>query len=190
VQERSETTEVEGRTLDATIAARQEHVLEAVRELSVRVGGLQADVHALRAQGGPLPAAGSEPPGWDAAGSGRDPLAWVRALEGPIARQAPVPWLLLEITFLGAVAVGAAFADLDWQAVVAVMACAWALVALVEWAGARSARRRAAAAYAPLAVYGQGFAADPSWFAPSVERTVLDAGDDDTGARLPPPADA
>jgi hypothetical protein len=96
---------------------------------------------------------------------------------------------LLEITFLAAVAVGAAVADVDWKVVVALMAGAWALVALAELAAARSARRRGEAAYAPLAIYGRDLPPDPSWFAPPVERTVHDAGGEDTGTRLPPPPD-
>jgi hypothetical protein len=175
--------------LEETLAATPEsiEVLEAVRELSARVGGLQADMNALRAQTQPLPAAGGDAPGWDGRTDVRhDTLAWVRDLEGPLRRRAEIPWLLLEITFLAAVAVGAAVADVDWPVVVALMAGAWALVTLAELTAARSARRRAEAAYAPLAIYGQDAPPDPSWFAPPIERTVLDAGDEDTGARLPP----
>jgi hypothetical protein len=161
-------------------------VLEAIRDLSARVGGLQAELSALRAETRPLPAEASEAPGWSADGQ-RDTLAWVRGLESPARRRPDVPWLLLEITFLAAVAVGAAVADVEWPFVVAVMAGAWALVALGEVASSRAARRRQEAAYAPLAIYGAGAAPDPSWFAPPVERTPLDDGED-TGARLPPPA--
>jgi hypothetical protein len=191
VQEGSEPTQVSrGSGLDDTIAAQPDavEVLDAIRDLSARVGGLQADVNALRTQAHPLPTGGSDALGWDGRPQGsRDTLAWVRDLESPRSRRANVPWLLLEITFLAAAAVGAAVADLDWVAIVAVMAGAWALVALGEWAAALSARRRAEAVFAPPTTYGPGFASDPSWFAPPVERTVLDAGDEDTGARLPPP---
>ena len=181
-----------GSALEETIESRQDppEVLAAIHELSARVGGLQAEVNALRAQEHPLPDAGGEAPGWDGRpGLGRETSAWVRDLEGPSSRRADVPWLLLEITFLAAAAVGVAVADLDWVAIVAVMAGAWMLVAIAEWTIARTARRRAEAAYAPLTVYGPGFASDPSWFAPPAERTVLDVGSEDTGARLPPPGD-
>jgi hypothetical protein len=154
-------------------------VLEAIRELSARVGGLQADVNALRGRPNALPAVDGR----------RDSLAWVRDLEGPSRRRPDIPWLLLEITFLAAVAVGAAVADLRPVVIVALLAGAWALVTLGELAGARAARRRAEAAYAPLAIYGQNAPPDPSWFAPPVERTVMDALDEDTATRLPPPAD-
>jgi hypothetical protein len=153
-------------------------VLEAIRELSARVGGLQADVNALRAQPNTLPPVDGR----------RDPLGWVRELEGPTRRRADIPWLLLEVTFLAAVAVAAAVADLRPLAIVGLLAGAWALVTLGELAGARAARRRAEAAYAPLAIYGQNRPPDPSWFAPPVERTVVDAGDEDTATRLPPPS--
>ena len=164
--------------LDDTVAAGpgSQEVLEAIGELSARVGGLQADVNALRRPTTLPPVDGR-----------RDPLAWVRDLEGPARRRPDIPWLLLEIMFLAAVAVGAAVADLDPLVVVALLAGAWALVALGELAAARAARRRAEAAYAPMAIYGQSAPPDPSWFAPPVERTVLDAGGEDTATRLPPP---
>jgi hypothetical protein len=166
-------------------------VLEAIQELSARVGGLQADVNALRAQSRPLPEDGPEAPGWDGRPNpGRETFAWVRELEGPRSRAARVPWLLLEITFLAAVAVGLAVADLRWTAIAAAMAGAWIIVALAEWTVSRSARRRAEAAYAPVSVYGEPFVSDPSWFAPPSERTVLDVRDEDTGTRLPPPSAA
>jgi hypothetical protein len=155
-------------------------VLEAIRELSARVGGLQADVNALRAQPTKLPPVDGR----------RDPLTWVRELEGPARRRADVPWLLLEITFLAAVAVGAAVADLRPVVVVGLLAGAWTLVAIGELAAARAARRRAEAAYAPMAIYGHSLPPDPSWFAPPVERTVLDAGGEDTATRLPPPPES
>ncbi len=164
-------------------------VLEAIQELSARVGGIQAELNALRSQSRPLPN-GPERPGWEVRrDGGRESFGWVRELEAPRSRTARVPWLLLEITFLAAVGVGLAIADVRWEAIVAGMAGAWALVVLVEWTGARAARQRAEAAYA-APVYGEGLASDPSWFAPPSERTVLDVRDEDTGTRLPPPTAA
>jgi len=165
-------------------------VLEAIQELSARVGGIQAELNALRSQAGPLPAQETDRPGWDGRrDGGRESFGWVRELEAPRSRTARVPWLLLEITFLAAVAVGLAIADVGWETIVAAMAAAWALVVLVEWTGARAARQRAEAAYA-VPVYGEALASDPSWFAPPSERTVLDVRDEDTGTRLPPPTAA
>ena len=53
-----------------------------------------------------------------------------------------VPRLLLEALFLAAVAAGAALANLDPAVIAAVMAGAWLLVALIEWAASRADRRR------------------------------------------------
>ena len=187
-EERESTQPSSGSALEDTTARSPDSadVLEAIQDLSARVGGIQAELNALRAQSRPLPEEKTEAPGWDGrADRSRDTFAWVRELEGPRSRTARVPWLLLELTFLAAVAVGLAVADVGWQAIVAAMAGAWVLVALAEWTAARAARRRAEAAYAPVSVYGQA-AADPSWFAPPSERTVLDVRDEDTGARLPP----
>lgn len=166
-------------------------VLEAIRELSGRVAGLQTELHSLRSQSRSLPSAGAETHGWEegAAGSGYDALQWVRSLDSPGPRRVAVPRLLLEVAFLVAVAVAAAIAELDAPVIVALMVGAWVLVALAEWTAAGAARRRAEAAYMPLPGPGQGFSSDPSWFAPPVERTVLEVveDEDDTAGRLPPP---
>jgi hypothetical protein len=182
----------QGAALEQTGArtAGSEDVLEAIQELSARVGGIQAELNALRSQSRALPAEETDRPGWDGRrDGGRESLGWVRELEAPRSRTARVPWLLLEISFLAAVAVGLAIADVRWEAIVAAMAAAWALVVLGEWAGARAARQRAEAVYA-VPVYGETLASDPSWFAPPSERTVLDVREEDTGTRLPPPTAA
>jgi hypothetical protein len=165
-------------------------VLAALRELSAQVDLLQGDLHSLRTQAQPLPAAQSDTPGWDD-GSGRasSSLGWVRSLDGVSARRPTIPWLLLEVAFLAAVAVAATVAELETVAIIGVMGGAWVLVALIEWVNARAARRQAEAAYAPLAMFGTAFGSDPSWFAPPVERTMLEpvAESEDTSARLPAP---
>ena len=190
-EERESKESPSGSALEETIARRADSadVLEAIQDLSARVGGIQAELNALRGQSRPLPDEGTETPGWDGRPD-RDTFAWVRDLEEPRSRAARVPWLLLEITFLAAVAVGLAVADVRWEVVVAGMAGAWVLVALAEWTSARAARRRQEAAYAPVPVYGEAVGSDPSWFAPPSERTVLDVRDEDTGTRLPPPSAA
>ncbi len=167
-----------------------EELLAAVRALATQVGELQAELHALRAQARPLPVDDADRPGWDEGTStARDSAAWVRSLDSPSARRPAVPRLLLEIAFLIAVAALSAVAGLDAPVVVAVMVGAWLLVALAEWAAARAARRQEAIVYGALTASGPGFVADPSWFAPPVERTALDisGAGDDTAARLPPP---
>jgi hypothetical protein len=170
-------------------------VLDAIHELSGRVGSLQAEVRTLRAQSRPLPAGGGERTGWDdPRGGSPDRLAWVSAVDAPAYRAPSVPRLLLEIVFLVAVAVAAAIAELDATAIVAVMAGAWLLVAVAEFAAARAARRRAEAVYAPLAGLNAGYPTDPSWFAPPAEGPELATGelelDDTLPPRLPPPADS
>jgi hypothetical protein len=71
------------------------------------------------------------------------------------------------------------------------MAGAWALVAVAEVVGARAARRRAEAVYAPVPGVVPGYPTDPSWFTPPLERPELDALEE-TGeprAKLPPPSE-
>jgi len=168
----------------------QAEVLGAIRELTTRVGDLQAEVQTLRAQTRALPPGGSETAGWDDARARPERVTWVRTLDAPVPRAPAVPRLLLEIVFLVGVAVAAAVAELDVTEIVAVMAVAWALVAVAEYAAARAARRRTEALYAPPGL-APGYPTDPSWFAPPVERTVLDVTEDDGAprAKLPPPSD-
>jgi hypothetical protein len=194
VADLSETTQVGSGPVrnDSSAATDTAEILGAIRELSSQVGSLQAEVQTLRAQTRALPTASGEAPGWDdPRGGGPDMLTWVRALDTPSQRGPAVPRLLLEIAFLVAVAVGVAIAELDVLEIVGVMAAAWALVALAEVAGARSARRRAEAVYAPFPGLVPGYPTDPSWFSPPVERTVLDVVEagDDTEPKLPPPSE-
>ena len=184
----SETTQVSR----AAVETDEHELLAAVRSLAVQVGGLQAEVHALRGQT-PLPAANEERPGWDEpAPALREGGSWVRSLDAPRYRRLSVPWLALEIAFLVAVAVLAAVAGLDAPVIAAVMVLAWLVVALAEWASARSVRRQRDLAYGafspstPPATLPE----DPSWLAPPAERTALDVASDSesTMTRLPPPA--
>ena len=93
----------------------------------------------------------------------------------------------VEKTFGDAKELYAAIKDLDAVAIAGVMIGAWVLVALIEWAASRAEREQ------PIPVYAAGppesARADPAWFAPPVEHTLLDAsGDDPVTAvtRLPP----
>ncbi len=162
-----------------------------LRRLSDRIDTLQADVRRL--SGPSLP---SEP-GWqeerDDEGVERHVShEWLGALEPAIRRRPQVPRLLLEVLFLAACAAGAALADLDGVAILGVMAGAWVLVALIEWAASRAERRRDELLMAPPPAPVPVDPVDPSWFVPPVERTMLD-GAEDAGAvtaatRLPPMA--
>ncbi len=163
-------------------------LLGAVRALSEQVGGLQSELHALRAQVRPLPEA-PDAPGWDESASARrETSPWVRSLDRPGPRGPAVPRVLIEIAFLAAVALAAAIAELDPVVIVLLMAGAWVLVAVAEWIASRSAARHAQVLEAPLAGAGVYFAEDPSWFGSPVERgaagTEQNAAGTDT--RLPP----
>jgi hypothetical protein len=167
----------------------REELLAAVRALATQVGGLQAELQTLQAQRRSLPVPDEDRPGWDdRMPPQRQSAAWVRSLDTPKARRAAVPWLVLEILFLVAVAVIAAVAGLDAPAVIAVMVGAWTLVALAEWTAARAARRDDALVYGTLTPAPTSVSQDLSWFAPPVERTALEiTGADETATRLPPP---
>jgi hypothetical protein len=186
VADPSETTQVSSEAPDPEAS----ELLGAVRALSVQVGGLQAELQALRAQVRPLPDA-PDAPGWDeSAAARRESSPWVRSLDRPGPRGPAVPRLLIEVVFLAAVALAAAIAELDPVVIVLVMAGAWALVAAAEWIAARSAQRHAQVLEAPLAGAGAYFAEDPSWFGPPVERTALEAGEDGAPqTRLPSAAE-
>ena len=160
-----------------------EDLLGAVRSLASQVGGLQAELHALRQERLGLPSEDGERPGWD---DGRPVVrespSWVRSVDSPRSRGLSVPWLLLEILFLVGVATLAAVAGLDAPVIAGVMIVAWLLVAVAEWAAARGAMRERTLLYGSAAPL-PGLPDDPSW---------LDTGDDTaldvaTATRLPPP---
>lgn len=187
----SETTQVSKAPAEAE--AEEQELLAAVRALATQVGGLQAEVHAMRSASPTLPTHDGERPGWEDAPAGalRDGGAWVRSLDAPTYRRLSVPWLLLELLFLVAVAVLAAVADLDTPVIVGLMLVAWLLVAAAEWASARAARQRHALAYGPPVTVRATVPEDPSWLEPPAERTALDVADGRETAvtRLPPPAE-
>jgi hypothetical protein len=167
-----------------------EELLGAVRALASQVGSLQEDVLALRQEARVLPTADGERPGWEEDAhhpAVRESPAWVRSVDSPGSRGIDVPWLLLEIVFLVAVAVLAAVARLDTAAIVAVMVVAWLLVAIGEWAIARSALREHALVYGSSAPPLPGVPDDPMWFDVGDETALDVAADDRTAARLPPP---
>ena len=151
---------------------------------------LEEQVTALRGEVRRLGAVGALPP-TPAERSDEVPLtpaayAWLGALEPPVRRRPQVPRLVLEGLFLAAAATVAAVAELDAVAIAGVMVGAWVIVALIEWAASRAERRPDAALYVQQALPP---AADPAWFSPPVEHTLLDAGADDgvtEVTRLPP----
>ena len=158
-----------------------------VRELSDRIEALQADVRRL---GGPgLPTA---EPGWNDGPSEPAPtpsFAWVSSVGAPVRRRPAVPRLLLEVLFLIGVAAAAAIAKLDAPVIAGVMAASWALVALIEWAASRADRTRDALPTFTPTPAAEPRAADPSWFIPPVEHTLLEpAADSPTAVTKLPPA--
>jgi hypothetical protein len=162
----------------------------SVRALSDRIEALQADVRRL---GGPgLP---SGDPGWNGQEEQPGPApshAWVGSVSAPVRRRPSVPRLLLEILFLAATAAAAAVAKLDAPVIAGVMAGAWVLVALIEWAAARAElRRQEVPGFAPRAPADEPLPADPSWFVPPVEHTLVEPAPDSPTVvtRLPPPPD-
>jgi hypothetical protein len=97
--------------------------------------------------------------------------------------------VLLEVLFLAGVATAAALAELDGPVIAGVMAGAWALVALIEWAAARADRGRDAIPMLAPVPPPEPLPADPSWFVPPVEHTLLESPADSPTAvtKLPPP---
>jgi len=158
--------------------ASTEDLTETLRGLVGKVDALQGDVRRLSAPS-PLP----RPAEVDSAA-----YAWVGSLETPVRRPPQVPRLLLEGLFLAACATGAAVAELDAVAIGGVMAGAWLLVALIEWAASRTDVRQTFVSYAaPPPAEARD---DPAWFVPPVEHTLLETDSVTAITPLPPaPAD-
>jgi hypothetical protein len=154
----------------------------ALERLSAQVSALQAEMRTL-GRPSTLPPR-SEPAELVPPGA----HAWLSALETPARRRPQLPRVLLEGLFLAAAAAGAAIAEVDAVAIAGVMVGAWVLVSLIEWAASRAEREPAIPVYA--AGPPDAPAADPAWFAPPVEHTLLESstGDPVTAVtRLPPP---
>jgi hypothetical protein len=172
VADPSETTQVSLEPNEPEAA----ELLGAVRALSAQVGGLQAELQALRAQSRALPPA-PDAPSWDQTSQPRrEKSAWMRSLDRPGSRPHAVPRLLLEIVFLAGVAGAAAIAELETAVIVLLMLAAWTIVAAVEWFAARAAQQQAAVSAMPLAGAGAIYPDDPSWFAPPLERPLVESG--------------
>jgi hypothetical protein len=165
-----------------------EDLLGAVRALATQVGGLQSEMQALRQEARLLPSDTAELPGWDEGRPiVRESPSWVRTVDSPRLRRVAVPWLLLEVVFIVAVAILAAVAGLEAPAIAAVMVGAWLLVAIAEWAIARGEMREQALIYGATVVQ-TGPPDDPTWFDAVAPDTAVDsAADDRTATRLPPP---
>jgi len=180
----SETTQV------SREPSEQAQLVEAVQALSTQVTSLQDELHALRTEARALPDGEADRHGWDEGASTvvREGPAWIRSVDSPRARGIAVPWLLLEILFLVAVAVLCAVAGLDAPVIAGVMVAAWLLVAVGEWLLSRAERERYALVYGTDVPPPAAVADDRSWFATNGDDTLLDLPSAERPpARLPPP---
>ena len=143
-------------------------VARELHALGAQIAALQSEVR--RIQGGALPQdAGA---GWDDEPAAS--YAWVANLDATRRSSARVPRLPFELAFLAAAAVLAGAAHLKPAAIAGVMGAAWVIVALAEWAGSHGDRmRNRILLAAPPPSAADAPAADPSWFSPPVEHTML-----------------
>jgi hypothetical protein len=181
----SETTQVSQEPI-----GQDAELVDAVRALAAQVGSLQDDVHALRAEAHALPTDETDRHGWDEGTSTavREGPAWVRSVDSPRARGIAIPWLLLEMLFLVAVAILCAVAGLDAPVIVGVMLAAWVLVALTEWLVSRAERERYALVYRGGVPVAPSLPDDRSWFDSNGDDTLLDLPSTERPpTRLPPP---
>jgi hypothetical protein len=156
---------------------------DRVRELESVASELRAELKAVRAERtAPARYVDEDWPaerGLSNAGLAPSP-DWVAAVPPPFARDPAVPRLALEGVFLVLVAVLAGLADLAAAWIVLVMAVAWGLVVLAEWAAAAKRSRWRLEEIAPPADAGSRPAADTTgpWDMPVVEATVVESGPD------------
>jgi hypothetical protein len=156
---------------------------DRVRELESVASELRAELKAIRAER-TAPAHHNDED-WPAerglSGAGFAPSPdWVAAVPPPFSRDPAVPRLVLEGVFLVLVAVLAGLADLSAAWIVLVMAVAWGLVVLTEWAAAAKRSRWRLEEIAPPADAGSKPGADTTgpWDMPVVEATVVESGPD------------
>ena len=171
------------RTSEGYDAARVEEAFSAfadrVRELEAVTGELRAELQSLR-EAPPAPA----PPGFEderwpvepAAGTHPSP-DWVAAVPPPLPRAFAVPRLVLEGAFLLLVALFAGLAELSTEWIVLVMAAAWTLVVLSEWAAAAKRARWHLDDVAPPLEPETADTTGP-WDMPVVQATVVEAAPD------------
>jgi hypothetical protein len=162
-------------------AARFEEAFAAfadrVRELEQVADELRAELRALRAgRVVRVPAPVEEDERWPAEAEGDASPAWVAAVPAPLVRPSRVPRLALEAAFLLVVGLLAGLADLAVEWIVLVMAVAWGLVVLGEWAAAARRARWRLDEVAP--VLGEVDESTGPWDVPVVEATVVESTPD------------
>ncbi len=146
-------------------------VARELRALAGQIVSLQAEVRRL--ERAPLPRTGDT--GWDESASEPATFGWISSLETPRRATVRIPRLPLELAFLAGVAALAGLAHLRPLVIAGVMGGGWAIVALAEWAGSRGDRLRHRLIFeAPArAPEPEVVRADPTWFTPPVEHTLL-----------------
>jgi hypothetical protein len=154
---------------------------ERVRELESLAGELRAELRSLRSEraGAARAARPFEDEIWPVepgrANVGPAPT-WISSVPAPVVRPLRIPGILLEGAFLLLVALFAGLADLSTTWIALVMAAAWALVAISEWAAAAKRRRwHLDEVAAPLDLPGEpvGESTGP-WNLPVVEATAVE----------------
>lgn len=172
----------DGARVDEAFAA----FADRMRELESIAGELRAELRTLRAERAGIRRA-AEPldeeewpvePGLSNAGLGPSP-DWVASVPVPIVRPVAIPRIALESAFLLLVALFAGLADLSAAWIALVMAAAWGLVAISEWAAAtKRARWRLEDVAAPLPLPGETAAESTGpWNMPVVEATAVELPD-------------
>jgi len=152
---------------------------DRVRELESVASGLRAELQSLRAER-TARAAAVENEDWPVEvnlAHGPLPSAdWIATVPPPFARVMTVPRLAIEGAFLLLVAGLAGLADLRAGWIVLVMAVAWALVALAEWAATAKRARWRLDEIAPPVLVPEPQAADSTgpWDMPVVDATAVD----------------
>ena len=167
------------RTAEGYDAARVEEAFSAfadrVRELEAVAGELRAELQALRAERSQPVSLDDEH--WPVEPGAHPSPDWVAAVPSPLARGFTVPRLVLEGAFLLLVALFAGLADLSAEWIVLVMAVAWTLVVLSEWAAAAKRARWRLDEIAPALELDAADTTGP-WDMPVVEATVVESAPD------------
>jgi hypothetical protein len=159
--------------LDATRHGGDE-IARELHALGAQIASLQADVRRL--QSVPLPGDGGA--GWEETPPAPVSFRWISAIEPPRRTALRFPRLPFELAFVAGAAALAGVAHLRPLVIAAVMGGTWVVVALGEWAATRGERiRRQLLLAAPSReAEHEPPLADPAWFTPPVEHTLLARG--------------
>jgi hypothetical protein len=152
---------------------------ERVRELEAVAAELRTELQTLRAERVAPPR--REPETWldpDLV----PPSDWIAAVPAPIPHSLTIPRIVLEAGFLLLVGLLAGVADLSAPRIVLVMAAAWALVALAEWAAAAKRARWHLDEVAPAREQAEPGSSESTgpWAVPIVEATVVDESESES----------